>query len=141
MSPNTGPEALQRRRRATREEMEEGARQIMQGHIRMQLEAAREDAAQVPIGSPALGLADEPEMPALEPIPSPRPLEDQQTFDEEIEPKRPAEGVGKGHGQKPLKSAEILGQAPRTPSRVGGSRDVATTPTTPLQRETGAAVP
>ena len=125
MSPNSGPEAFLRRRRATREEMEEGARQIVQSHIRMQLEAA-----QVPIeGSPALGLAEEPELPALEPIPSPRHRERSHDRSEATEVRTQVGGSGKGKGQHALMSTEMLGGPPRTPQRAPRGSEAASTPT------------
>lgn len=58
------------RRRATRAELMEGARQITEAHIRMQLEAS-----EIPIeGSPAAGLHDPGAVPPMTLEPTPEAL-------------------------------------------------------------------
>ena len=128
MSPNSSEaDRGMLRRRATREELREGARQITEAHIRMQLEAS-----EVPIeGSPAAGLHEEPmTIPPLELLPDPAQgaTEADQRMDEGREKElqrmqvRPVEGPGKGKGVRSADGKPEGEQGMRTPQRTSERR-------------------
>ena len=113
----------------------EGARQITEAHIRMQLEAS----AGIPIeGSPAAGLHDDPgAVPSLALEPTPEAMlatmEEQQmqrggggrgeggTTEVQREQQRIVGGAGKGKGSRPEGRAGA-GYVPRTPQRTSAER-------------------
>ena len=100
MSPTAGDGVATTRRRATPDELREGARQIAQAHVRLQLQAT-----QIPVeDSPAAGLQEEPQgLPALEMLPEPRlPRSAAEVVEAQLRGQRPDErdgGMGKGRGR------------------------------------------